>query len=115
MVTRKPPPPRRLCAHELSNSGEGAAIVVADALGDQFGLHAGASHERDCGVAEPVEPEVGDYECATVALFLVGEPGRQERRQPDRLKAGVAVDAALLGGEDDARPRGRTRSCSRRS
>jgi hypothetical protein len=66
---------------------------------------AGAGHERDGGLAEPVEPEVGDGGRAAVALFLVGEPGGEERGQPDRLEAGVAVDGALLGREDDPRSR----------
>src|SRR6266516_967201 len=54
---------------------EGAAVVVADALRDQLGLHACAGHERDRGVAEPVEAEVGDDEGAAVAPLLVGEAG----------------------------------------
>ena len=82
---------------------EGAAVVVADAFGDQFGLHAGASHERDRRVTQPVEAEVGDDARAAVVLLLVGEPGGEESGQPDRLETGVAVDAALLGREDDVR------------
>jgi hypothetical protein len=93
---------------EVESAGvdERAAVVVADAFGDQLGLHARPSHERDCRVAEPVEAEVGnDDRAAAVALLFVREPGGEERREPDRLETGVALDAALLRREDDARSR----------
>src|SRR5581483_4383537 len=47
----------------------------------------------------------GDDELAAVALLLVSELRGEERGQPDRLEAGMAVGAALLGREDDACPR----------
>lgn len=44
----------------VASVDEGAAVGVTDALRDQLGLHAGPTHERDRGVTEPMEAEVGD-------------------------------------------------------
>ena len=54
---------------------ERAAVVVANMLGDQFGFHAGACHQRDRGVAEPVEAEIdNDDRAPALVLFLWARP-----------------------------------------